>query len=104
MIVNGSDISGFGSWRGEALGCGITTETGTVSGNGIHIVTTFDNGRVETFDGGLLSANSLVGTETEALVDGQTQISAPQSFTRVIRDPPRPGGARDVKRLRPVEE
>ena len=88
VILDGSVVTGYGAWCGEALGCGITIETGTANGSHIHVVTTFDSGRVETFDGGLISSSSLVGTMTEASVDGHTQISASQSFTRVQRDPP----------------
>jgi hypothetical protein len=86
LALNASAISGMGSWCGEALGCGVTTVTGTATGNRFHLVTTFDNGRVETFDGSLVSSNSLVGTETETTTDG-THLSGDQSFTRIIRDP-----------------
>jgi hypothetical protein len=87
LALNASAISGTGSWCGEALGCGVTTVTGTATGNRFHLVTTFDSGRIETFDGSLVSSSSLAGTETETLSDG-THVSGHQSFTRVIRDPP----------------
>ena len=86
LALNASAISGQGSWCGEALGCGLTTVTGTATGNRFHLVTTFSNGRVETFDGSLVSSNSLAGIETETTADG-THLSSDQSFTRVFRDP-----------------
>jgi|GEM_PF-1539253 hypothetical protein len=86
LALNASAISGRGSWCGEALGCGLTTVIGTATGNGFHLVTTFDNGRIETFDGSLVSSSSLAGTETETFSDG-THVSRDQFFTRVIRDP-----------------
>lgn len=88
LALNASAISGTGSWCGEALGCGLTTVTGTATGNRFHLVTTFDSGRVETFDGTLVSSNSLVGIETETPLGSQTQVSAAQSFSRFIGDLP----------------
>jgi hypothetical protein len=86
LSLNGSAVVGNGSWCGEALGCGSITIAGTAAGNRIHLVTTFDNGRVETFDGALRSSSSLVGTVTEGSSGSQT--SSRQSFHRLVGDPP----------------
>jgi hypothetical protein len=81
LALNGSTVSGQGSWCGEALGCGTTTVTGTATGDKIHLVTTFDDGRVEKFDGRLTSTNSLVG---RALSTAPPEVlSSPQSFRRL---------------------
>jgi hypothetical protein len=85
LALNGSTVSGQGSWCGEALGCGTTTVTGTATGDKIHLVTTFDDGRVEKFDGRLTSTNSLVG---RALSTAPPEVlSSPQSFRRLTEDP-----------------
>jgi hypothetical protein len=88
LALNGSDVSGRGSWCGEALGCGLTTVTGTASGNKIHLVTTFDNGRIESFDGTFTSTNSLSGSVRD-ISGPQIQLPHAQSFHRVANDPPR---------------
>jgi hypothetical protein len=86
LALNGSTVSGNGSWCGEALRCGTTTVAGTASANKIHLVTTFDDGSVQTFDGRLTSTNSLVG---RALWTSPPDVlSSPQSFRRVLGDPP----------------
>jgi hypothetical protein len=85
LALNGSTVSGQGSWCGEALGCGTMTVTGTATGDKIHLVTTFDDGRVEKFDGRLTSTNSLVG---RALSTAPPEVlSSPQSFCRLTEDP-----------------
>ena len=88
LALNGSTVSGQGSWCGEALGCGSTSTTGTAMGNKIHLVTTFDNGRVETFDGTLTSTNSLSGSVRD-ISDPQIELPHAQSFHRMAGDPPR---------------
>ena len=88
LALNGSAISGQGSWCGEALACGSTSTTGVVTGNKIHLITTFDDGRVEVFDGTLTSSNSLVGSmRTTSSI--QIELPHAQSFHRLIGDPPR---------------
>jgi hypothetical protein len=89
LALNGSAISGQGSWCGEALACGSTSTTGVVTGNKIHLVTSFDNGRVETFDGNLTSSNSLVGSGRDTTPGGMIELPHAQSFHRLIGDPPR---------------
>jgi len=89
LALNGSAISGQGSWCGEALGCGLTTVTGTATGNRIHLVTTFDSGEVQTFDGSLTSQNSLAGSVVGGSPGGQIQLPHAQSFHRMMGDPPR---------------
>jgi hypothetical protein len=88
LALDGSAISGPGTWCGEALGCGSTSTTGVAIGNKIHLITTFDDGRVEVFDGTLTSSNSLVGSMSTA---SSVQIELPhaQSFHRAPNDPPR---------------
>lgn len=81
LALNGSTVSGNGGWCGEALGCGLTTVTGTATRDKIHLVTTFDTGVVETFDGTLTSTNTLAGTKTE-VPPGGTPFSGPESFHR----------------------
>ena len=81
LSLNGSAVSGQGSWCGEALGCGLTTVTGTATRNRIHLVTNLDNGDVQTFDGALTSSDSFAGTETET-PPGGTSFSVAQSFHR----------------------
>jgi hypothetical protein len=88
LTLNGSAVSGQGSWCGEALGCGSTTTTGTATGDKIHLVTTFDNGRIESFDGTLTSTNSLAGSVRD-ISDPQIELPHAQSFHRVAGDPPR---------------
>jgi len=86
LALDGSTVSGQGTWCGEALRCGTTTVTGTATGNKIHLVTTFDDGSVQKFDGSLISENSLVG---RALWTNPPEVlSAPQSFRRLVEDPP----------------
>jgi hypothetical protein len=85
LALNGSTVSGQGSWCGEALGCGTTTVTGTATGNTIHLVTTFDTGHVERFDGRLTSVNSLVGRVLST--SPPDVLSSPQSFRRLTEDP-----------------
>lgn len=87
LALNGSAVSGQGTWCGEALGCGSTSTTGTATGDRIHLVTTFDNGEIQTFDGSLTSTNSLAGSVRESSGDGQIQLPHPQSFHRA-GDPP----------------
>jgi hypothetical protein len=88
LALNGSAVSGQGSWCGEALGCGLTTVTGTATGNRIHLVTTFDSGEIQTFDGTLTSSNSLTGSVVGGSPDGQIQLPHGESFHRA-GDPPR---------------
>lgn len=88
LSLNGSAVSGQGSWCGEALGCGSTSTTGTATGDKIHLVTTFDNGRIESFDGTLTSTNSLAGSVRD-ISDPQIELPHAQSFHRVQGDPPR---------------
>jgi hypothetical protein len=87
LALNGSAVSGRGSWCGEALGCGLTSTTGTAMGDKIHLVTTFDNGRIESFDGTLTSTNSLAGSVRD-ISDPQIELPHAQSFHRVAGDPP----------------
>lgn len=89
LALNGSAITGQGNWCGEALGCGSTSTTGTATGDKIHLVTTFDNGEIQTFDGSLTSTNSLAGSVRESSGDGQIQLPHAQSFHRLTGDPPR---------------
>lgn len=89
-IISGQrTISGPGSWCGEALACGVTSTTGTASADRIHLVTTFDNGRIETFDGTLNSRNSLSGSTRDTSPGGPIQLPHAQSFHRLVGDPPR---------------
>jgi hypothetical protein len=86
LALNGSTVSGRGSWCGEALGCGSTSTTGTAMGDKIHLVTTFDNGRIESFDGTLTSTNTLAGSVRD-ISDPQIELPHAQSFHRG-GDPP----------------
>ncbi len=89
-IISGqSTISGQGSWCGEALACGLTNTTGTASGNRIHLVTTFDNGQIETFDGTLTSSNTLAGSGRDTSPGGLIAFPHAQSFHRLIGGLPR---------------
>jgi hypothetical protein len=82
LTLNGSALSGPGTWCGEALGCGKTTVAGTMTGGQVHLVTTFDTGRIQTFDGTLTSSSSLDGQASDAFPDGQTLGPFDQSFHR----------------------
>jgi hypothetical protein len=86
LVLHGATVTGPGNWC-ENLVCGTTSVTGTVTGNTVHIVTTFDTGRIETFDGALESANAIVGSETEISPGGQTQLPVAQTFQRIMVDP-----------------
>jgi hypothetical protein len=86
LVLHRATVTGPGNWC-ENLVCGTTSVTGTVTGNTVHIVTTFDTGRIETFDGTLESANAIVGSETEISPGGQTQLPAAQTFQRIMVDP-----------------
>jgi hypothetical protein len=88
LALDGSSVSGPGTWCGEALACGSTSTTGTATGNKIHLITTFDNGRVEMFDGTLTSSNSLVGS-VRGTSSTQIELPHPQSFHRAADGPPR---------------
>jgi hypothetical protein len=87
LARSGSTVSGTGNWCGEALGCGTTTVTGTVSGNKVHLVTTFDTGQIETFDGAFKSANSLEGSAIDHAPGGPPQLPFALSYQRTF-DPP----------------
>jgi hypothetical protein len=86
LVLHEATVTGPGNWC-ENLVCGTTSVTGTVTGNTVHIVTTFDTGRIETFDGALESANAIVGSETEISPGGQTQLPVAQTFQRIMVDP-----------------
>jgi hypothetical protein len=86
LALDGSTVSGHGNWCGEALRCGTTTVSGTATGNKIHLVTTFDDGRLVSFDGRLISANSLIGRAVST--SPPDVLSSPQSFRRQMGDPP----------------
>jgi hypothetical protein len=89
LSLNGSTVSGPGTWCGEALGCGTTSVTGTATGNQVHLVTTFDNGEIETFDGSFKSSNSLEGSAIDISPGGQTQLPFAQTYQRItVLDPP----------------
>jgi hypothetical protein len=88
LALNGAAISGQGSWCGEALSCGSTSTTGLATGDKIHLVTTFDSGLTEIFDGILTSPNSLVGSVRGTAPGGPIQLPHAQSFHRLIYDPP----------------
>jgi len=88
LALDGSTVSGRGTWCGEALRCGSTSTTGTAMGNRFHLVTTEDNGVTQTFDGSLTSSNSLSGSVRESSTGGEIQLPHPQSFHRVAGDPP----------------
>lgn len=83
---SGSTVSGPGNWCGEALGCGTTTVTGTVTGNKVHLVTTFDTGRIETFDGAFTSVDSLDGSAIDQTPGEPPQLPFALSYHR-ISDP-----------------
>jgi len=82
LALNASVISGQGAWCGEALGCGLTSTTGTATGDKIHLVTTFDNGRIETFDGTLKSTNTLAGSARD-ISGPQIELPHAESFHRL---------------------
>ena len=70
LSVQGSSITGTGSWSGEACCAGTISLTGAISGDSIHldltfVVTNSANPRApfhEHFDGALTSSNVLRGT------------------------------------------
>ena len=72
LTVQGSAITGTGSWSGEACCAGTLSLTGTISGDSIHldltfVVTSSANPRApfhERFDGALTSPTVLRGTVT----------------------------------------
>jgi hypothetical protein len=82
VTVTGSSVSGTGTWFGEALGSGTTSVTGTVTGNKVHLVTTFDTGMIETFDGAFTSVNSLEGSAIDHTPGGPPQLPFAQSYHR----------------------
>jgi hypothetical protein len=86
LALHGATVTGPGDWC-ENLVCGKTSVTGTITGNTVHMVITFDTGRIETFDGTLESANTIVGSETEISPGGQTQLPVAQTFQRIMVDP-----------------
>jgi hypothetical protein len=88
LALNGSAISGQGAWCGEALACGSTSTTGTATNDKIHLVTTFDNGFIETFDGTLTSSISLTGSVIGSSPGGPIQLPHAQSFSRVVANHP----------------
>jgi hypothetical protein len=84
LSLSSSNVSGSGHWCGEAIGCATTTVAGTINDNRVHLVTTFSNGRVQTFDGHLASTNSLTGTAIEAVPGEPPQMPHAQGFRRGI--------------------
>lgn len=86
LSVSGSNVSGTGSWCGEAIGCATTTVTGTIIDDRVHLITTFSSGTVQTFDGHLVSVNSLTGSTVEHSPSGMPQLPYAQSFHRAKND------------------
>lgn len=86
LTRTGSSVSGTGTWFGEALGSGTTSVTGTVTGNKVHLVTTFDIGMIETFDGAFKSVNTLEGSAIDHAPGGPPQLPFALSYNR-ISDP-----------------
>lgn len=86
LTRTGSSVSGTGTWFGEALGSGTTSVTGTVTGNKVHLVTTFDIGMIETFDGAFKSVNTLEGSAIDHTPGGPPQLPFALSYNR-ISDP-----------------
>lgn len=87
LTRSGSSVSGTGTWFGEALGSGTTSVTGMVIGNRVQLVTTFDTGQVETFDGGFTSVNSLDGSAVDSIPGQPPQLPFALTYHR-ISDPP----------------
>jgi hypothetical protein len=83
LTRSGSTVSGPGNWCGEALGCGTTTVTGTVFENRVHLVTTFDTGQIETFDGAFRTINSLEGSAIDHTPGGPPQLPHAMSYHRI---------------------
>jgi len=86
LTGSGSSVSGTGTWFGEALGSGTTSVTGTVTGNKVHLVTTFDTGKIETFDGAFKSVDSLEGSAVDRTPGASPQLPFAMSYHR-ISDP-----------------
>jgi len=68
LTTSGSNVSGSGSWCGEAFRCGTLTVSGTVNGDAMHLDIAYDSGVIDHFDGRF----SLLGT-----LDGSASTEVP---------------------------
>ncbi len=62
LIQRGAEVSGDGTWCGEALRCGTLTVSGTASATIVHLDITLDSGLIEHFEGRLRTFQSLEGS------------------------------------------
>ena len=82
LTSSGSRISGSGTWCGEALGCGLITVSGTVSGDAIHLDIAYDNGLIEHFDGRISVLSTLEGSERGEFPGTPPQLPHAVTFHR----------------------
>jgi len=62
LIQQGADVSGDGTWCGEALRCGTVTVSGTASATIVHLDIRLDSGSIEHFEGRLRTFQTLEGS------------------------------------------
>ena len=69
LAQHGTDVSGTGTWTGEAINppSGALTVTGTASGSQVTLTFQYDNGRTTTFTGNVLGQR-LAGIERAGTV------------------------------------
>ncbi len=70
LAQHGADVSGTGTWTGEAINppSGALTVTGTASGSQVTLTFRYDNGRATTFTGTVLGQR-LAGVERAGTVE-----------------------------------
>ena len=82
LTTSGSNVSGSGTWCGEAMGCGPLTVSGAVNGGAIHLDIAYSNGLIEHFDGRISLSSTLDGSATGEFPGQPPQLPHAVTFRR----------------------
>jgi hypothetical protein len=82
LTTSGSNVSGSGTWCGEAMGCGVVTVSGAVNGSVIHLDIAYSNGLIEHFDGRISVLGTLDGSATGEFPGQPPQLPHLVTFLR----------------------
>jgi hypothetical protein len=72
LAVDGTNVTGTGTYSVEGGNSGTLTETGAISGDTLQLAITYDNGALAQFEGQIASASVL---------SGSLHFGPPQSLT-----------------------
>ena len=72
LDVNGSTVTGTGTYSQDGGHSGTLTETGTVNGSTLQLSLTYDTGAVAQFNGEFVNASELSGSIHPGPADAQT--------------------------------